>query len=349
MNWSDETYVKLYRRETATSRSWPWQTTALWPNLLKHVDGAGILEFGRLKPEHAVSVVTGLPIAVVAIGLKALVDDGTIELRERALIIPNFIEAQEARKSEALKKADQRERHRAKVRLEAFGTTQPPVPQCPPQSPAVPLQLSSAQPSPLKDLRAKKPPAVPKFKKPVDPRHAPLVKALVEAVPGYGFEDRDAAAVTRLLAKGDPGEVLLRWRRANARSDFPKTRTLSELATNWAHFAADSTKGHDPDEGIIKHRLAESAPIPAAWARVLDPQAGSYEGSRLRQQLYGELLARCDQLVVIAPDRFAARALREEVLPGLGLTGVIVEVRPESLPPTDDLADQHHEGSNAPL
>lgn len=78
-----------------------------------------------------------------------------------------------------------------------------------------------------------------------------MVKALVEAVPGYAFQPRDAKAVSDLLALGPDPEIIARWKRARARNDYPRTRTLSELVANWEHFGADAptptaAKGEPP-------------------------------------------------------------------------------------------------------
>lgn len=85
-------------------------------------------------------------------------------------------------------------------------------------------------------------PPKPKKQRPPDPRHAPMVKALCDAAPGYAtaFDGRDAKAVTDLLAKGSDDEILRRWKAARSRDDFPRVRSLPELVTHWHHFAADA-------------------------------------------------------------------------------------------------------------
>lgn len=92
--------------------------------------------------------------------------------------------------------------------------------------------------APRSPPRARKAP-----EKPTDPRHAPLVQALVAACPGYAFTARDAKAVTSLLALGEPDEVTRRWRLALATDGFPRVRTLSELSTHWNHFAGAGPPG----------------------------------------------------------------------------------------------------------
>lgn len=71
--------------------------------------------------------------------------------------------------------------------------------------------------------------------------HAQLVKDLCDACPGYVFDGgRDGKAVKAMLGHSSPAEIVTRWRRALARSNFPTVRAVHELARNWGHFATDS-------------------------------------------------------------------------------------------------------------
>ena len=93
--------------------------------------------------------------------------------------------------------------------------------------------------------------------KPSDPRHAPLVKVLVEEV-GFPFDGgKDAANVAALLALADqqpatagpaaPGEVVRRARLAW--SQFPgfySARTLALLRSRWGDFQAPAAPGRGP-------------------------------------------------------------------------------------------------------
>lgn len=266
--------MKFFTRRTVTTESWSWETRAVWPWLLARVDGAGVLDLGKKGGAQAVAIITGMPIEVTTKALIELEADGSIELRPSVIIIPNFIEAQESRKSEAQKKKDQRERHKAQKRAQDAGIIEAPVPECPAVSPDVPLQLSSAQPSSLKDpapeaapvakLKAKRP----KESKPPDPRHAPLVAELDAAFgPGFAFDGREARAVSDLLRLGEPAEVLTRWRRALSRDDYPRVRTPHELAANWNHFATDRPAGFaKPNRGPIDPSTQNYAPAGADFA-----------------------------------------------------------------------------------
>jgi hypothetical protein len=48
MRWPDESYVKLYTRDTPTWRAMAWQARALLPLLMRKVDKAGLMECGSL-------------------------------------------------------------------------------------------------------------------------------------------------------------------------------------------------------------------------------------------------------------------------------------------------------------
>lgn len=94
--------------------------------------------------------------------------------------------------------------------------------------------------SPQPTKPAPKKPAKPE--KPTDPRHAPTVKACVEAFERlrgapYPFAPRDASAVTSLLASlGSTEAVEAAWTRALTHKGWPTVATLPQLVQNLAHF-----------------------------------------------------------------------------------------------------------------
>lgn len=121
MDFSDEHYVKFYTRRTVTRELWPWQARALHPNLLLVVDKAGILDIGTRDPVRSVAVMVGLPEELVDVGMKTLLADGTIELVGGKLVMPKFVEAQEAKKTKSAAMRDHRERKRDLARAKAAG------------------------------------------------------------------------------------------------------------------------------------------------------------------------------------------------------------------------------------
>jgi hypothetical protein len=100
--------------------------------------------------------------------------------------------------------------------------------------------------SAIADPPAKKP----KAEKPTDPRHAPLVKAMCEAFfelagAKLDFTGQDARAVTELLAKAEPEEILRRWR-LSVVAQFYRCAYPHELAKKWNHFAGDGPLSAKP-------------------------------------------------------------------------------------------------------
>jgi hypothetical protein len=120
MDWSNEDYVRLYSRDTTAWLMWPWQARALLPLLMRKLDRAGVLDLEGYGLRALVTHVH-LPWEVIEVGIQALLDDGCVELRgERALVMPNFQDANEASKSDAQRQRECRERRRDRARAEAL-------------------------------------------------------------------------------------------------------------------------------------------------------------------------------------------------------------------------------------
>lgn len=112
MRWEDERYVRLYTRNTVEWEMLPWESRCLWPLILRAVDRAGLLDLGKHGAKGLAALVK-VPADFAETGLKGLLDDGCAELRGTVIVIPNFIEAQEATQSDAQRKRESRERARA--------------------------------------------------------------------------------------------------------------------------------------------------------------------------------------------------------------------------------------------
>lgn len=123
MRWEDERYVKLYTRTTLTTRRLGWEGRAVLWELFRKVDRAGITEIGEEDPVEALSALTELPLEVCAVawprlsgGAEPVVTIATVTQRDRvsrALFIPNFLPAQEAKQTDRARKEKQRELARA--------------------------------------------------------------------------------------------------------------------------------------------------------------------------------------------------------------------------------------------
>lgn len=234
MEWSDERYVKLYVRDTLTWRSWKWETRTVFLHLLKgRLDGSGFIETGAMDPVDALTLQLELPREVVAVGLEQLLGCGTATLVDRAVLIPKYLEAQEARKSEAQKKRDFRERTIA--RRQAADSSTPHVPTKEPTGTEVdpPDQTRPAQPE---KLAGKKPPA--------DPRLKPLTDSLAATFRkerGHPYKHggaKDAQALKSLLPIATDAEISRRWVIGLRASGWTSVSSFAQLSSKWNEIGA---------------------------------------------------------------------------------------------------------------
>lgn len=113
MDWSNEIYVKLYQRETADDQLLSWEARALWHEMLKRFDRSGIIKARR--GAQGLAALVRIPGDVVERALSELLDDGRVQATEGGWVAPNFMAAQEATKSHALRQREYRERQREKA------------------------------------------------------------------------------------------------------------------------------------------------------------------------------------------------------------------------------------------
>lgn len=114
MRWEDERYVRYYTRNTPEWLAMSWHARGLFGLILREVDRAGILKLGKIGL-RGVAVVLHAPWPEIEPALRELLDDGCLKVAEdgSALIVPNFIEAQETPQSDAARKRKSRESARA--------------------------------------------------------------------------------------------------------------------------------------------------------------------------------------------------------------------------------------------
>jgi hypothetical protein len=118
MRWEDESYVKLYTRDTPTWKAMNWQAKALLPLLMRKVDKAGLMECGDLG-RGAIGLMVDLPEEVAEQALRCLEKLGVAVWHKptSTLELPKFDEAQEARKSDTLRKRESRSKAKAQARV----------------------------------------------------------------------------------------------------------------------------------------------------------------------------------------------------------------------------------------
>lgn len=115
MNFPDESYVRLYTRKTITSKRLGWEgRTVLW-SLMCECDRAGIIEVGEGDDlaEALFVLLADVPEDVIRTALPRLESQGVTQRHGSKLLIVRFIEAQEAKRSDAARAREYRERRRA--------------------------------------------------------------------------------------------------------------------------------------------------------------------------------------------------------------------------------------------
>jgi len=130
MRWEDERYVRVYTRDTTDWIALGWEAQSLFLLMLRKVDRAGVLELGR-SGERGLAALVGMPVDVVQRALPILLADGCVAQGGTALVMPNFIKAQEATQTDKARKQAQRERDRAR----AMAASRPERPDPPPSGP----------------------------------------------------------------------------------------------------------------------------------------------------------------------------------------------------------------------
>jgi hypothetical protein len=266
MRWEDERYVRVYTRDTITWKMLPWQAKCVFPLLLRVVDRAGLLDVGDYGTE-GMAALLGIPEEIVTPGLEALTRRGVVIQAGGKLLIPNFLEAQEAAASDIARQRKARElardianrdrvlpdspvtkrdepsqnvteRHElSRAVTDGHEMSQAVTPSLP--SLAVPSVPKAADEKPSAPRRAKR------DKPPTDPRHRPLqdrleVTFLEVAGSQYGHQGgRDATALMELLrlACGDMDDVDRRWRLGLRGEGWKRCATFGDLVRKWNEFA----------------------------------------------------------------------------------------------------------------
>lgn len=110
MDWSNERYVRVYTRDTETWKLLTWEARALFVLLLRKVDRAGVLETKR--GARGVAALVEMPPDLVEPALALLLEEGCVAVHEVGYCVPNYLEAQEAKASDAQRQRMSRERRR---------------------------------------------------------------------------------------------------------------------------------------------------------------------------------------------------------------------------------------------
>jgi hypothetical protein len=122
MDFENSRWVKLYCQDTGTWLRLGWQGRTVALHLLRAVNASGVLSDLGDEPELILAELLRLPVDVVTPGVASLLRTETITLANGVLVWRQFVNAQKSRKSEAQRKAEYRDKHRAKA-IKAQGGT----------------------------------------------------------------------------------------------------------------------------------------------------------------------------------------------------------------------------------
>jgi hypothetical protein len=114
MFWGDERYVRIYTRDTTDLLAMGWEARAVLWEILRKADRSGCIRMGK-HGVRGLAVLIHMPPEVVERALPVLLADGCVRANEDELVIPNFLAAQEAPKSDAERKRLERERKRERA------------------------------------------------------------------------------------------------------------------------------------------------------------------------------------------------------------------------------------------
>ena len=114
MDWSDERWVRVYTRDTASWKLLGWQARTVLLHMFRKVDRAGVIDDGG-EGSDGLAAALDLPTDVTSHGLSQLVTRGIVVSRGDQHVIPNFLAAQTAPTSDAERQRKSREIRRASV------------------------------------------------------------------------------------------------------------------------------------------------------------------------------------------------------------------------------------------
>jgi hypothetical protein len=113
MIWADERYVRVYTRDTPEWLCLSFPAQGLLVLLFRKVDRAGRLPLGKLgRKGVGVAIGHAHQWTMLEPALDELLADGCVEINGDTLVIPNFLEAQEAEASDKARAKKHREKAR---------------------------------------------------------------------------------------------------------------------------------------------------------------------------------------------------------------------------------------------
>jgi len=111
MDWENEHFIKVYTRETDDDLALSWEARAVWDAAMKRFDRSGVITTKR--GPRGLAAILRIPATVVERVIEELLSDGRLIATDVGYVAPNYVAAQTARMSDALRQKEARERRRA--------------------------------------------------------------------------------------------------------------------------------------------------------------------------------------------------------------------------------------------
>lgn len=110
MNFEEEDYVRVYTRDTATWNALGWEGQCVLLQTMRKVGRrTGEFEVGTLDPVEALAFALRAPVKSVRVGLERMTSLGVAVIAEGKIVLPKFLRAQWARRSDAARKRESRD------------------------------------------------------------------------------------------------------------------------------------------------------------------------------------------------------------------------------------------------
>ena len=107
IDWANEPYVRLFKRETDDDLLLTWEARAVWHEMLKRFDRSGLLETRR--GVRGLAAMLRIPIEVVERVLPELLEDGRVRsVPPVGFAAKNYIAANDTRRSDGARQAETR-------------------------------------------------------------------------------------------------------------------------------------------------------------------------------------------------------------------------------------------------
>lgn len=110
MDFSNEPYVRLYSRDSATWKRLGFDGQTCLMHLLRRANAIGVIELGDLAPWQAAAVLCDVPEGIARAGVDKLIQLGCAAHSGGKLVFPRYLDAQNAAASDAQRKRESRAR-----------------------------------------------------------------------------------------------------------------------------------------------------------------------------------------------------------------------------------------------